>query len=239
MGQALTVEILHSGGLYPRLVAEYLQSRGGSVLSYAIEADPLQASEEAERQLPAGIGRAEVMIAIALPAGLLTALPRVLAGTRCRAFLVPIEDPAWVRPGLAMQLARLCREMGLESATPMPFCQLSPTGEVIGQFCRDYALGRPSFQMAVADGKVTECRCVRGSPCGLTHWLADQLAGVPVEEAVERAKTLHHARPCLASMALVPELGETLMHVSMDMVQKAVANALRRALGGSVLSHAP
>ena len=237
--EPVSVEILHSGGPYPRLVEEYLASQGAPVTSVEASGDWLKSLEEEKAALPAGLGQANVLIAIALPPTVLAELPRLLAGTKCRALLVPVEDPNWVRPGLAMQVQRLCTEAGLEGAVAAPFCSLVPGGDVIRAFCEQYHIGRPWLKLALAEGKVTECSCRRGSPCGLTHWLAERLAGTPVEEVVERAQTLHHARPCLATMVLVPEIGDTLMHVSMNLIKQAVSNARRRAEGSSAIKQRP
>ena len=237
--QPISVDILHTGGYYPAFVEEYLRSQNAPVNSYEISADAFATLDRPEEALPEGLGRGRVVIAIALPPGVLTALPGVLAGTQCGALLVPVEDPNWVRPGLGLQVQRLCREAGLERAVSAPFCSLVPSGEVIREFCEQYRIGRPWFKVSVADGQVTKSACLRGAPCGLTHWLAEQLPGTPAEELVERAQTLHHARPCLASMALVPELRDTLMHVSVNMVKQAIANALRRTEGSSAAQDWP
>lgn len=235
----VSVEILHTGGHYPARVAEYLHGQGAPVTSQLLSGEASEAVDEPERWLPGELSGAEVVIAIALPAGLLVALPRVLTGTDSRALLIPIECPTWVQPGLVLQVQRLCQKAGLEFAAPMPFCALTPSGTTIRRFCDQYGLGRPRLEMKIADGIVTEARCLRGAPCGLTHWVAAQLSGIPRDDVVERAQTLHHSRPCLASMVLVPELRDTLMHHSVDLIKQATSKALQRAQGSSVIKQRP
>lgn len=235
----LSVTILHSGGHYPELVEEYLSREGGPVTSAQVRVDDFEAIDSAASVLPSGFDQAEVLIAIALPDGILAALPPLLADTPCRALLVPVEDPSWVRPGLERQLQGLCRSAGLECAVPMPFCSLTGTGDVISRFCEQYRAGRPRVELELSDDVVTEVRCLRSTPCGLTLWLAEQIGGTPVDKLLERAQTLHHARPCMASMALVRDLGDTLMHVSLDILKRAFSSALRRAQGGSVIRMGP
>jgi hypothetical protein len=237
--EPVSLEILHTGGRYPELVEEHLRSQGGEVTSCQLSATAPQAVDRPEECLPPGLGQADLVIAIALPSGLLAALPGVLSQAGGKALLVPIEDPEWVQPGLARQLQQLCQEAGLEFAAPMPFCALTPTGEVISRFCEQYQVGQPRLQFTVGDGVVTGCCCVRGAPCGLTPWVAEQLTGMPTDRVVDRAQTLHHARPCLASMVLLRGTGDTIMHLSVDMFKRVVANALRRAQGGSVISQRP
>ena len=237
--QLPSVQILHTGGHYPALVEEHLRSQGAPVTTHQLSADSFQTLDDPEQYLPRELGEADVVIAIALPPGLITALPPFLADTRCRALLVPVEDPTWVRPGLERQLQGLCKAAGMECAVSMPFCALAGGGEVIGAFCKQYRVGRPRLEIEVSDGLVTTARCVQGAPCGLTHWVAERLPGTAIEEVVERAKVLHHSRPCMASMALLRESGDTLMHVSLDIMKRAAASAVRRVQGDSVIRNRP
>ena len=235
----ISVEIVHTGGHYPALIEEHLREQGAPVVSYLVAGDCAEAVDHPEQCLPPELGQAEVVIAIALPSTLLGALPGLLSGTQCRALVVPVEDPSWLRPGPALQLERACQAAGLECAVPVPFCVLVPSTETITQFCEQYSLGRPRLQMTSSNGALTEARCLRGAPCGLTHWVADQLPGLLLEEVAARAKVSHHARPCFASMALVPETGDTLMHESLDILMAAVAKAVRQAQGGCLIGPRP
>jgi hypothetical protein len=47
--------------------------------------------------------------------------------------------------------------------------------------------------------------------------------GVSAEEAVQAAGLLHHHYPCLASMVKDPSFGDTLMHVSGNILKDDVA----------------
>jgi hypothetical protein len=235
----IAVHILHTGGHFPRLLGEYLRNQGAPVEAFEVPADCPEGVDHPAECLPAQLGQAEVVIAIGLPAPLLTALPELLAGTGCRALVVPVEDQRTLRPGPAMQLERACQAAGLECAIPVPFCAYVPSTATMIRFCEQYAVGRPRLEMTAEGDTVTEVRCLRGSPCGLTHWVAEQLRGAPVGEVEHRAKVLHHGRPCLASMALVPETGDTLMHTSVDILMRAVSKALRQAQGHSLICRQP
>ncbi len=237
--EPISVQILHTGGHYPGFVEEYLRSRGAPVESRLVSGEAAQAVDEPEACLPETLGEADVVIAVALPAPLLAALPELLAEKRCQALIIPVEDPAWLRPGPALQLERACQGLGLECAVPVPFCVLSPSGETIAEFCRQYHIGRPRLEVTEGNGLLTEVRCKRGSPCGLTHWVAEELVGTPVGEVEQQVKVLHHARPCLASMALVPETGDTLMHASMHILTAAVGKAVRQARGSGLIGPRP
>lgn len=206
---------------------------------FEIEADDEAAMDDPSALLPDSLGECDVLIAIAVPGGILRALPEILADSGCGALIVPVEDPQWVRPGLQRQLERLCAEVGVECAVPTPFCALTPRGEMVAAFCDQYAVGRPRVDIHAEDGIVTSVDCHRSAPCGLTEWVAKKLPDTPLDEVIEQVKVLHHGRPCMASMVLVPERGDTLMHLSLDILKRAFRNALRRARGDSVIKNAP
>jgi thymidylate synthase len=229
----LSVELIHTGGRYPQVVAEHLSRVGGQpVVEHRLppaSSLPLMI-DDPEEYLPADLGQADIAIAIHLHHDLLVELPAVLGGKRTKALLVPIESPDWmVRPGLSAQVARECQRFGLESAFPKPFCGLVPGTPAIRQFCKEYRVGRLEFAIEVRNGRVVRVEAVRGSPCGLTDWVAERLVGTPTEELVARAAELLHLRPCLATMMLDPQLGDTIMHESIRLIEAAARNALASA----------
>lgn len=229
----LRVAILHTGGAYQRRVREHLESFvGASVRALELPGDlPLMLDEDdAADMLPAEAADADVVIAIALPAPLLSELPFVMGKGEARALLVPREVPSWVRPGLMNQVTRSCARFGIENAFPKPFCALEPLTPLISQFCAEYELGRHQFRLESRDGVITAARCPTGSACGLTHWVAEQLPGEPCDESLVRTVSeLLHLRPCLASMAPDDETGDTIMHASIHIIEGAARAALAPA----------
>jgi len=123
-----------------------------------------------------------------------------------------------------------CSKVGMESAFPKPFCALEPKTPVLQQFCEEYGVGRPDIRIEVQAGKVARAVVLRGSPCGLTHWVAERLVGHPADGSLEaKAAELLHLRPCLATMVLDPALGDTVMHESIRLMEAAARRALATA----------
>ena len=226
----LRVAILHTGGAYPRRVKEYLESfPEAPIAAYELPADlPLMLDEEeAADMLPTEAGQAEVVIAIQLPSALLSELPFMMGKGTVRALLVPREAPSWVRPGLMNQVTRSCARFGSENAFPKPFCSLEPMTPLISQFCEEYRVGRHHFSVECRDGVINSAACVTSSACGLTQWVVDQLVGRPCDDTlVHTVAELLHLRPCLASMAMDDEEGDTIMHHSIALMEQAARNAL-------------
>ncbi len=228
---SLTVEIFHTGGQYARFVREHLGRAGGQpVPEHLLPRELPMILDDPDDFLPDDIGRGNIAIAINIHQDLLVELPAALAGTAAKALIAPIESPEWIRPGLVNQVTRECRRFGLESAFPKPFCALNPGGPVLKQFCEEHRVGRPQLALKVSGGTVTEATVVRGSPCGLTDWVADRLVGHPANDHLEqKAAELLHLRPCLATQVMDPQLGDTVMHESIRLIEAAARTGLRAA----------
>jgi len=225
------VEVVHEGGRYAeRVIAHLLKMSPGNVDAYQVaRALPLVLDDAAE-YLPAELGAGDVIIAISIHPEILIEIPNLVAGVATRALIAPIEDPNWIKPGLAKQVTQECARRGIESAFPKPFCALEPTTPVIQEFCEEYAVGMPSFRFEIENGKIAAVEVLRGAPCGLTDFVAEQLLGLPADDAVpEKAGQFHHAYPCLSTMIMDPALGDTIMHKSLFLLRDRVREALQEA----------
>jgi len=124
-------------------------------------------------------------------------------------------------------VTRACARFGIENAFPKPFCELEPRTPVIAQFCEEYRVGRHEFRIECEAGVITAATCAKGSACGLTAWVVEQLVGQPCDDTLPRTVAeLLHLRPCLASMALDTESGDTVMHHSIAIMEQAGRDAL-------------
>lgn len=224
----MPVAIAHTGGPYQERVCEHLQARpGAQVRAFQLPENLPMIVDDAEEFIPPGIADAQVVIAIALHPNLLAELPHVMGKGAGKALLAPREDPSWIRPGLVGQVTRACARYGIESAFPKPFCSLEPVTPVIREFCEQYAVGTHEFELECEEGRIVAATCPRGSACGLTDWVAEQLVGRPCDQSLPDAVAeLLHLRPCLASMALDEDLGDTIMHRSIALIRDAGERAL-------------
>jgi hypothetical protein len=223
------VEIVHTGGRYVERVLAYLSAASpGDVTAYQVPRGLPPILDDGAEYLPAELGAAEVIIAINIHPELLLGIPDLVKGRNARGLIAPIEDPNWIKPGLERQVTQACVRSGIESAFPKPFCALEASSPVIAEFSRLYRVGAPLLRISQAEGKVVAVEVLRGSPCGLTDFVAKSLVGLPADESLpEKAGQLHHAYPCLASMSLDPATGDTIMHASLYLLRERVAQALR------------
>jgi hypothetical protein len=146
------------------------------------------------------------------------------------ALIAPVDRTEWMPPGQITQIKRTMLRWGVETSFPRPFCSLEPSGsEAIDMFAEFF--GKPEFEITTIDGRtVNEMRIRRGAPCGCTAFVAENIAGVKIDEAVEKAGLLHHHHPCLASMDREPDLDDTLMHFSGLILKQEVEEELGRYL---------
>jgi len=231
----MDVEIVHTGGRYGELVAENLRRRcpdnrvGSLCVSDAL---PLIVDDPQEC-LPPQMGQAEVVIALHIHPDLLYEIPHAAAHGRTRALIAPIEDPGWMQQGLINQVSRACARFEIESAFPRPFCALEAASPVIAEFCQTFGVGRPDFDIIIENGTVTDVVFRRGSPCGSTEWALRHLVGRPSNaDLVHAVSEGLHTYPCLASMALDPSLGDTIMHEAIRLIESAARRAAEARGGG-------
>jgi thymidylate synthase len=90
----------------------------------------------------------------------------------------------------------------------------------IGEFARYF--GRPAFQIECDDQWIIEVDLERDTACGCARAIADQLAGVDVQKSIAQAGLFHLNYPCMATVQVEPDLGQSLIQVSGDFVQHAV-----------------
>ena len=227
----MQVEVVHIGGRYAERVLKYLDAKApGTITGYQVPSSLPPTLDDPSEYLPEALGAGDIIIAINLHPELLLEIPHVVAGGTTRAMIAPIEDPAWIRPGLQRQVTQICAQNEMESAFPKPFCALEPATPAIKEFGQIYHVGRPRLRFRLAEGKVAQVGISRGSPCGLTEWVVKQLVGKPADEHLrEIAAQLHHAYPCFATMNLDPETKDTIMHRSADLLRDEVARALEEA----------
>ncbi len=229
----MRVEIVHTGGRYAERVGHCLTSLAPEEVEvFLVPRVSTAALEDATEALPTGLGAGEVIIALNLPPELLLAIPPLVGGAGVRALLVPVEDPAWIRPGQQRQVARACAEQGMEVAFPRPFCAFAPTTPVLTAFAEEFGVGAPELHFEFADGVVSAVDLRRGAPCGLTDALAQQLLGVRPEQLATRVARHHEVYPCLASTLPDPVIGQAAFAHAREQHCAAVERARAASVDG-------
>jgi hypothetical protein len=193
--------------------------------------------DDPEVFLPEDLPSADLILSLGERAGLAQLVPEVVGITGASAVIAPIDHNEYLPPGLARQLEGWLKEMGVASVFPKPFCSLTENtynrtplvrtydDETIRRFAKHF--GKPKFSIDVADDEIEHASVLRDSACGCARSVAENLPGIPIKSALERAGMLHHHFPCLASMKKDPDYLDTLMHVSGNLLIDSVKEELK------------
>ena len=191
-----------------------------SVLPYYLD-DPLDFTG---RELPPH----DATVALNVHQEILLALPRAASAAGSRVIIAPAEGPDWVSRWVRGQVKKVCRELDMGCAFPKPFCSLYPgIHPAVDEFMEHFRIGYPKIKLELGDGYIRGAKVVRSAPCGNTYYVAFNLKGAPLEAAVAEVVAKYwHSFPCVASMEIDRELGETILHVGGFMHYRAVQEAL-------------
>lgn len=192
--------------------------------------------DDPEDFLPPTLPPVDLVIALGEVSGLAQLIPDIAQMTHAKAVIAPIDRNESLPPGLANQLSQWLGDMNIPIALPKPFCSLSeesynrkPLVEtyddpLIRRFAAHF--GKPEFQVTVEDKQIVAVEVQRDSACGCARYVADNLVGTQVDDAVEETGMLHHHFPCLASMNQDKDYNDTLMHVSGHFLQDAIKDEI-------------
>ena len=167
--------------------------------------------------------------------GIAELLPDVVRVTGARAVIAGVDNEAWLPRGLARQLRGWLQDIGVICVTPKPLCSLTEThysiarrkkieydDPLIAEFARHF--GQPELHLMVdpETRMITSAEVMRDAVCGCARHVAQGLVGLSADDAEQEAGMLHHHYPCLASMGIDVDFGDTLMHISGNILRDNV-----------------
>jgi hypothetical protein len=190
--------------------------------------------------LPAELPPADLILTFAEHKGVAELLPDLARITGAQAVLAPVDSEAWLPRGLARQLHGWLEQIGVACATPKPLCSLTETdylvtrrqrrtysNALIAEFAHYF--GQPDLTLTIDPGssQITGVEVRRDAVCGCARYVAQKLIGVSADEAEYTAGMAHHHFPCLASMGIDSDFGDTLMHISGNLVKDNVSRQVK------------
>ncbi|MFC2032103.1 DUF166 domain-containing protein [Chloroflexota bacterium] len=235
-------------GYYGNRIVEHLRKwipQGWTIEVITIPYGLPAVIDEPEEFLPSNIVLTDLLLAMTESPGASQLIPAIVGLSETKSVIAPIDNSAWLPPGLKNQLQQELAEMGVTAVFPKTFCTLTESSagfrwraephndERIAAFARRF--GQPKLRIKVdpQSKTIAEVMVERGAPCGSTHHIATELVGMPVEEVVPSAGLIAHHYPCLASMQreqLDDCLFDTLMHISGYVVNEDVKREIRTFL---------
>ena len=193
-----------------------------------------------EDYIPNGLPETDLILSFAEHRGVAELLPDIAKITNAQAVVAAVDNESWLPRGLARQLRGWLADIGVVCATPKPLCSLTEKdfgvtrrqriqfdSPNISEFATFF--GQPSIIINVdpQTRNILTAEVRRDAVCGCARYVAERLVGISADEASEKAGLLHHHYPCLASMGKDSDFGDTLMHVSGNVLKDNVEVQVR------------
>ncbi len=193
-----------------------------------------------EEYVPTDLPPADLILSFPEVSAVAELIPDVVKVIGASAVIAAVDSEAWLPRGLARQLRGWLERMGVVCVTPKPLCSLTETdfgmarrqrmpyeNPLISEFARCF--GQPDLRLSVdpSSKTITEAEVIRDAVCGCARFVAERLVGVSVDDAEQQAGLQHHHYPCLASMGIDVDFGDTLMHVSGNVLKDNVAEQVK------------
>lgn len=196
--------------------------------------------DDPEDYLPEHLSPASLILSFAELPGVAELLPEIASMTGAQAVIAAIDNEAWLPRGLARQLRGWLKDVGVTCVTPKPLCSLTETHysitrkqevtyehPLITEFARHF--GQPELKIDVdpTTKRIQAVEVRRDAVCGCARHVASNLIGISVEEAEEKGGLLHHHYPCMAAMGVDIDYGDTLMHVSGNLLKDHIGEQIK------------
>lgn len=190
--------------------------------------------------VPDDLPASDLILSFPEVSGVAELIPDVVKVTGASAVIAAVDNEAWLPRGLARQLRGWLERIDVVCVTPKPLCSLTEThygvarrqwvpyeNPLISAFARHF--GRPDLRLTIdPDSRtITAVEVGRDAVCGCARFVADRLVGVSADDAGGEAGLLHHHYPCLASMGIDSDFGDTLMHVSGNVLKDNVGEQVK------------
>jgi NAD-dependent dihydropyrimidine dehydrogenase PreA subunit len=225
-----------SSGNYGSRIVNNLAEQGLASSMVGLEEIPENLPEfidEFRDYIPDNIPEADLILAVGLFGDINMIVPIIALKSGAKSVIIPIHNPSQIPPGLQREIEESAPEVRM--VFPKPFCSLRPVGdEFIDQFVLKF--GKPELVIR-SEELIKKVEVVRSSPCGSTMYIAQELEGIPVEEADFESGNKLHNYPCLASMATDPAVGDTIMHMAAYQIKEALNRSLGFAVKSAVVDH--
>ncbi len=225
-----------SSGKYGSRIVNSLAEMGLATNMVGLEELPEDLPEfidDFETYLPKNIPQADLILAVGLFGDINMAVPLIAQKSGAKSVIIAIHDPEQVPPGLQKEIIESAPDVKI--VFPKPFCTLEPVGDkFIDEFAQEF--GKPKMEIE-SDGLIKKIKVLRTAPCGSTRYIAENIEGIPVEEAELEAGNKLHNYPCNASMTTDPVVGDTVLHLAGYQTKEAVKRALGFAMRSAVVDH--
>ena len=193
-----------------------------------------------EEFLPASLPESDLILSFGEHRAIAELIPEISMMTGAKSVIASVDNEAWLPRGLARQLRGWLEKISAVCVTPKPLCSLTETDYLesrhnrvkykdsrISEFSKYF--GQPDIELEInpETNRITSSTVKRDAVCGCARYVSNGLIGVSVDQAEEKSGLLHHHFPCLASMGKDSDFGDTLMHVSGNLMKDNISTQVK------------
>lgn len=238
----MNILIIHTGEYGKRHAEHVMQHKPDDWIVHLWEAPdhyPI-VIDYPEDFIPEELPPADLLLSFTEHKGVAELLPEIAKMTSAKSVIAPIDNEAWLPRGLARQLRNWLADINVPCATPKPLCSLTENSYLMGRginikyeskYISEFArfFGKPKFNLEIDTQNkiITNISVERDAVCGCARYVAENLIGIALEDATEKAGLLHHHYPCLASMGIDADFDDTLLHVSGNIMKDEIYYQLK------------
>lgn len=185
--------------------------------------------------IPDNLPKTNLLLSFGEHRGVAELVQEIALQTGAKSVIAPVDNESWLPRGLARQLRKWLNSIDVACVTPKPLCSLTESDYLESSFNRvpyndplisEFAglFGQPDINLAIdKENRIIKSAIVkRDAVCGCARFVADELIDVSINDAEEKAGLLHHHYPCLASMGKDTDFGDTLMHISGNLLKENI-----------------
>lgn len=184
--------------------------------------------------VPENIVEADLILAVGLHGDVNMVVGEVAKLANAKSVIIPIYHGEQIPLGLQREIENIVGE-NVNIVFPRPFCSLTPNGdEFIDKFCEKF--GKPEFKIEFGD-TIEKIEVIRGTPCGASWYIAENLLGVSTEKAEFEAGNKLHNFPCSGSMVKDNVTGDTMLHLAGYKTKEAIKRELGFATQSALVDY--
>ncbi|KZX16165.1 hypothetical protein MBCUT_10310 [Methanobrevibacter cuticularis] len=179
--------------------------------------------DDISEYIPENIPEADLIIATGIHGDINMVIPAIIEKSGAKSVIVPTNHPKQIPIGLQNEIKSSLND-DVAILFPKPFCSLLPIGDkYIDEFAK--VLGKPKFKIEAND-EINSIEVIRGTPCGSSPFIAENLVGISTKDAEFEANNKLHNFPCSASMASDNNTGDTILHLATYKTKEAIKRAI-------------
>ncbi|BAP61259.1 hypothetical protein MMKA1_11420 [Methanococcus maripaludis KA1] len=220
----MKITVLYSGNYGERVLNTILEKFAQNIVSiHEIPENLPEYIDDVSEYVPENLKESDLIISVGLFGDINLIVCDIAKKTNAKSIIIESHSPKQVTKGLKSEISNSLNEIKI--VFPKPFCSLKPVGDTyIDEFAKYF--GSPEIEI-IGETIVKSVTVKRNAPCGSTKYVAENLTGYSLNEVEFESGNKLHNYPCLASMDVDNEMGDTILHLAGYKIKEAVKKSLK------------